>query len=814
MGCHQPLCADNTNIMRLMESFTRLQHWLDATSIQQRLRLLALLSAAGLCMLLALSLLAGSIKDGYFEAPDALNAQQRQLQHFNTETARLQLTIQDNLHAPDDSLDERIDGSTEKLLSEFQALNRAARGNKEALDLLRKSLDDFSQGYLALRQINQRIDEHYHQELILPSQTAAALLEKLLRETSAAEPAHAEASARIHAAFIETLLKMNTYYTKHEMTVSHATRSALEHLTQTITALEGKALNETERRQLRDLQRQIQTMISGLGNLQRAYATRDQIMQDRIQAALQHIAQGASLLDGRYTAGEQALRARYALHQGLVNGVAVTLSLLVIAVAFGLGTLIFRSISTPLTQLLHTVEAYSAGDFQHPVPDVGNNELGQLAGSLREFRLSALQRNLAERALRDSEGRFRALSDMSSDFFWEQNSMLQYTAFSGQRAGELLTSNVLKLGVRPWENPRVVEYEDEWALHRQQVESHEAFRDFEFALQLESGTYLYLLASGDPVWSENGDFRGYRGTAKDVSAQKASEAKIREFNLTLEQRVIERTQALEHSNQQLSQAMEQLVQREKLASLGNLVAGVAHELNTPLGNALVAATSLHDQVREIEQRIDSGNLRKSDLTEFIQLSREGCELIERNAHRAVDLVANFKQVAVDQTSAQRRGFDLAQTVSEVVATLSPSLRKQQHTISIDIPPGIELDSYPGPLDQVITNLVTNATVHAFAPGDAGHILISASMVGVDEILLMISDNGVGIPVDKHARVFDPFFTTRMGQGGSGLGLYIVYNIVISLLGGSIQLLSSPGMGTCFVLRLPRIAPEVEEEDDA
>jgi signal transduction histidine kinase/HAMP domain-containing protein len=785
----------------------RLYRWLDTSSIQQRLQYLTLLNTAGLVLLLTLSLLATSFKAGYFDAIERINTQQRELQHFNSRTARLQNTLQIYLHAPDENLQQQIDEDARLLLAELQTLESRSAELGENFVLLRESLTAFTSGYRELKQINQQVDAIYQQELSLPAQRAAAILAQQLENEAGSRP---EAILTMNS-FVDALLKMNAFYTKHEMSLSHATRSAFEHVIQTIPPLESKSISAESRQNLRELRRNLQGMISGLGKLQRAYTQRTQIMDSRIEIAQNHIAHTASRLDKQYDKIETSLRSRYAFAQTLINALAIVLGLLVVAISFGFGTLVFKSIRTPLRELLHTVEAFSAGDFEHPVPEIGRNELGQLAGSLREFHQSARQRTLTEHALRDSEGRFRALSDMSSDFFWEQNAMFQYTAFSGQRAGELLAGNVLMLGSCPWDNPRAAGYQAEWAAHRAHIQSHEPFRDFEFALQLNASETIYLLASGDPVFSDNGEFRGYRGTAKDISAQKASEAEIRVLNQTLEQRVIERTRELERSNEQLSHAMEQLVQSEKLASLGNLVAGVAHELNTPLGNALVAATSLRDQVVEVRQRVDQGTLRKSDLSNFIQLSAEGCELIERNAHRAVSLVANFKQVAVDQTSAQRRRFDLQQTVTEVVATLSPTLRKQQHIIDIDIAPGIILDSYPGPLDQVISNIVTNATVHAFRAGEPGNILISASSSNTNEVALMISDNGIGIDPDKHARVFDPFFTTRMGQGGSGLGLYIVYNIVTSLLGGSIQLLSSPGKGTSFLIRLPCIAPQGEAD---
>lgn len=788
-----------------------LQNWLRVTPIQRRLQYLTLLNVGGLLLLLLLSLLSGIVKDGYFSAIEQLNTQQRQLQHFNTETARLQASIRQYLTSSDESLMHQIDRSTEQLFNKLSNKEQESSEYAESIGLLRNALQTFMTGYHELKRVNTEIDRTYQSELLAPSQQAASLITLILNSTSQhkGQTLIGPASLTLISAFNDALLKMNTYYAKRETNISLATRTSLERVAQLAPVLEQLASNEIERRALQELKSRIHTMISGLGSLQRTYANRANIMELKIEASQAVIASAADSIDKRYASIEQDLRASQSRKLALINGFAIFLGLFVTIITLLFGTLIARSIRAPLAALLRTVEQFSSGNFSQPVPDVGRNELGRLAGALTDFRQSSQQRLLAEQALRDSEGRFRSLSDMSSDFFWEQNELCQYTAFSGQRAGDLLARNVISLGLRAWENPRITGYQNEWAAHRQIAEAHLPFRDFECALQLPDGKLIYLLASGEPILDGKGEFRGYRGTAKDISAQKATEAEVRLLNQTLEQRVDERTAELQQSNQQLSQAMEQLVQSEKLASLGNLVAGVAHELNTPLGNALVAASSLHDKVRDIQKLVDSGGLRKSDLADFMQVCEEGCYLIERNADRAVTLVANFKQVAVDQTSAQRRDFDLLQTIQEVVATLGPSLRKQHHSITIDIPEKLMLNSYPGPLDQVISNIVTNATVHAFLPGQAGEVFISASQTSEHEIVLMLSDNGVGIPQEKQSRVFDPFFTTRLGQGGSGLGLYIVYNIVTSLLGGHIQLISSPGAGTCFYIHIPRIAPTPE-----
>jgi PAS domain S-box-containing protein len=281
---------------------------------------------------------------------------------------------------------------------------------------------------------------------------------------------------------------------------------------------------------------------------------------------------------------------------------------------------------------------------------------------------------------------------------------------------------------------------------------------------------------------------------------------------TLENRVAERTRELEAANASLSRAMEQLVQREKLASLGSLVAGVAHELNTPIGNALTVSTALNDIHRQFAGELGSGQLKRSALERFVQENTEATQLIERNLQRAATLISHFKQVAVDQASMRRRTFDVAELVVEVLSTLSPTLRRAPHQVQVDIPPGLCLESYPGPLEQVITNLIENSLVHAFEPGRAGHIRLSAEATDAG-IRLRYEDDGRGVPVDVRHRVFDPFFTTRLGQGGSGLGLYLVYNLVHGRLGGSIRLLDGGTTGVCFVMELPAVAPAAGEETD-
>lgn len=283
---------------------------------------------------------------------------------------------------------------------------------------------------------------------------------------------------------------------------------------------------------------------------------------------------------------------------------------------------------------------------------------------------------------------------------------------------------------------------------------------------------------------------------------------------TLEQQILRRTRDLAASNDELrlavknlDQARVELVRGEKLAGLGSLVAGVSHELNTPIGNSAVAASALLHHVNAFRQQIDAGNLRKSDMQVFLNRCTEGAELIVSSSHRAADLVASFKQVAVDQTSDRRRAFELDEVVKDVLRSMRPSFKGRDWKIECVIPPGISCDGYPGPLGQVITNLVQNAVFHGFRDRASGHVHIASALVDPDQVQITVRDDGHGIPAEALGKIFDPFFTTRLGQGGSGLGLTIVHNLVTTVLCGRIDVVSTVGQGTCFTLTLPLVAPQ-------
>ncbi|WP_291849482.1 ATP-binding protein [Bradyrhizobium sp.] len=256
---------------------------------------------------------------------------------------------------------------------------------------------------------------------------------------------------------------------------------------------------------------------------------------------------------------------------------------------------------------------------------------------------------------------------------------------------------------------------------------------------------------------------------------------------------------------ELNAAQQNLIDAERLAALGGLVAGVAHEVNNPIGISLTVASSFARRAEMFEQYLRTEPLRRSRLDEFVQTSRDAAQQLVANLQRAGELIQSFKQVAVDRSHAERRQFGLGEATDQIVASLRPVLKKAAVTLSVDVPDGLMIEGYPGSYGQILTNLFLNAVNHAFADGRSGTISISARARGSDDVEIIFADNGAGMTPDVQRQAFDPFFTTRRSEGGTGLGLHIVYNLVTQQLGGRMMLESRPGQGSTFRIIMPKVA---------
>ncbi len=363
----------------------------------------------------------------------------------------------------------------------------------------------------------------------------------------------------------------------------------------------------------------------------------------------------------------------------------------------------------------------------------------------------------------------------------------QSSRLMGRPRAELMNTHVPSLYADPADRQALLE----------RFDREGPFRDAEIRFRKPDGTVVWALSSWSVI-----DFDGESALLTwlyDITDRKTAESAL-----------IRAREEAEQALSNLREAQESLIQAETMASLGQLVAGVAHEINTPIGIGLTAASHIGEQAERLRDIFAQGQLRKSEFVEFLGELSESARLLMSNIDRAAALVQSFKQVAVDQSSGERRVFELGGYVAEVLFSLRPRLKRTRLTVDVDCADGIMMDSYPGALSQVLTNLVINAIVHAYGDGTTGLIRIVARLETAERVRLEFTDDGVGIPAEHLPKVFEPFFTTKRGQGGSGLGLHIVFNTVTGLLGGTVVVQSQPGQGTRFIIRLPREAPSVAQ----
>lgn len=296
---------------------------------------------------------------------------------------------------------------------------------------------------------------------------------------------------------------------------------------------------------------------------------------------------------------------------------------------------------------------------------------------------------------------------------------------------------------------------------------------------------------------------------KEIDDRKEAELRLQRLNEELEQRVQTRTEeliktgdALKQSIETIKETQEKLMMAEKMASLGTLVAGATHEINTPLGISISSASSLSEKTKRLTGMFEEGALKKSDFATYLDHTREASAILMSNLQRSADLVQSLKVIAVDQCSEEKREFFVREYLEEIILSLRPKLKRTQHTIETNCPFELSIDNYPGYFSQIVSNLIINSILHGFENIDAGNIMIRAESVD-ENIKLTYTDNGGGISSDHQHKIFDQYFTTKRGKGGSGLGMHIVHNLVTEKLKGCIKLDSELGKGVEFVIIFPK-----------
>ena len=311
-----------------------------------------------------------------------------------------------------------------------------------------------------------------------------------------------------------------------------------------------------------------------------------------------------------------------------------------------------------------------------------------------------------------------------------------------------------------------------------------------------------------PHRNADGEIVGVNVAAEEITERKRAEAALK----ASEREVRRARDTAEAALQNLRETQNSLIEAEKLAALGRLVAGVAHEINNPLGTSLTLASSLERKSRLFAVEAAQGTLKRSILSEFVEAIRDGSAQLQESLNRAAGLIHSFKQVASDRNNSDLRSFDLGHLTEQVAIGLRPALPKHGVTLNVECQQGLSMRSYPGSYGQVLTNLFLNSIAHAFPDAQQGKIAIKVSASGANDVEIIFTDDGCGMSADVRRQAFDPFFTTRRHQGCTGLGLHIAYSIVTDRLGGRLDLKSEPGRGTRVELKLPKVAPRASEPE--
>ena len=330
-----------------------------------------------------------------------------------------------------------------------------------------------------------------------------------------------------------------------------------------------------------------------------------------------------------------------------------------------------------------------------------------------------------------------------------------------------------------------------------EVEKHGFCHDQETIFRRKDGSMVHISKNVQAICDDKGLLQEVLVTIRDLS-------ELHQLNRELtdsQHEMKAKNTVLNNMLEDLRNTQEQLVEAEKMASLGGLVAGIAHEINTPLGITVTSASTMHRELEELENSFRNGKLKKSQLEFFFEQANEACNILNTNLYRASELVRSFKQVAVDQTHDELRKINLKEYLNEVLVSIGPSYKRSAITLNTECDSDIYLMTHPGAISQIVSNLVINSVTHAYDPGQEGRISLKFSLKN-DKLVFEYEDDGKGINAENLKHIFTPFFTTRRGNGGTGLGLSIVYNLATSTLKGTIEVESSENAGTRFKIQFP------------
>jgi PAS domain S-box-containing protein len=430
---------------------------------------------------------------------------------------------------------------------------------------------------------------------------------------------------------------------------------------------------------------------------------------------------------------------------------------------------------------------------------------------LQTFVIIALGVNIVKRkrALTQEQNLLHALMDTTPDHIYFKDTACRFIRINKATANKHgLTDPAAAIGKTDFDFFTDEHAKPAYADEQEILRSGQSLVGIEEKETWLDGRETWASTTKVPIRDQAGRIVGIVGISRDITAHKHAEEEIRRLNAELEHRVEARTKELQETNAALHESLEalkrtqeQLIQTEKMAALGRLVAGVTHEMSTPIGLGVTAASHLEQETHDLESLYQESKMTRSDLEKYVQTTLESTSIILHNLQRAAQHIHSFKLIAVDQTSGEKRRFKLKEYLEEVLLSLHPKLKRTRHVVKVNCPEDLELESYPGVFSQIITNLVVNSLIHGFEHKPQGEIVLDCHRIN-GTIRMRYSDNGRGMSKGELSRIFEPFYTTKRDQGGSGLGLHIIYNLVIQTLHGQIECESTPGSGATFTIQIP------------
>lgn len=433
-----------------------------------------------------------------------------------------------------------------------------------------------------------------------------------------------------------------------------------------------------------------------------------------------------------------------------------------------------------------------------------------------ELNQEIAEKKLSEAALRESEEKYRTIIETIEEGYFEVGLPGNLTFFNESTCKILGYKREDLLGINYREYTDSLTSEKMYKVFNQIYKTGKPVKVMDYGIIRKDGTTRILSMSTSLICDASGAPTGFRGIARDDTDRKLAEEKICRMNDELEQRVAKRTVELSEVNQALKKSLEtvqatqnRMVETEKMAALGSLVAGIAHEINTPVGIGVTAASLLDERTQKILELYNSGAIKRSDFESYLKAAAESSTYILSNLRRAADLIHSFKQVATDQSNNDCRKFKIKDYIENILLSLRPKLKKTNHEIRLECPDNLVITSSPGAFSQLLTNLVMNSLIHGFNGINEGEIGIAVSE-SEGFLSIQYSDNGNGMDEQTLKNIYNPFFTTKRSHGGTGLGMHIVYNIVTQKLGGQISVESMIEEGTLFDIRIP-LKQEIDNE---